>query len=115
MLAAVTLGMEPLPFYQLQLDAFTRHKVLLQMLCRYCWRCVAVVTPIAHCMCLQVWSLEALSSREHMHTGQTRCWERTVVCNLPGIYYASPTHSRWNLRPKATGREVRSWEGSRSC
>ena len=57
--------------------------------------------------CQQVWSLEDLSSRVHMHTGQTRCWERSVLCNLPGIYYASPTHSRWNLWPKVTGREVR--------
>ena len=44
LLAAVTLGMEPLPFYQLQLDAFTRHKVLLPAQCRYCWQCWCCVT-----------------------------------------------------------------------
>ena len=123
-MAPVTMGMVPPPFYQLQLDAFTRHKVLPPVLCRPCWRNLRRGTALAchrspcsspYTFCLQVWSLEDLSSREHMHTGQTRCWERTVVCNLPGIYYASPTHSRWNLRPKATGREVRfSWGAVRA-
>ena len=56
---------------------------------------------------LQVWSLEALSSRVHMHTGQTRCWERSILCNLPGLYINAPGHTHLDLRPKTTGRVVR--------
>ncbi len=58
----------------------------------------------------QVTSLSALSSREHLLSGQPRCFERAVLCNLVGIYASGGTESRhwWSeLRPKTAGRRVR--------
>lgn len=55
-------------------------------------------------------SLSALSSREHMLSGQPRCYERAVLCNLVGIYGSGGTESKhwWSeLRPKTAGRRVR--------
>ena len=41
---------------------------------------------------LQVVSLAELSSREHIHDGQPRCFERAMVCNMVGMYTTAPKH-----------------------
>ncbi|KAI7844869.1 hypothetical protein COHA_001522 [Chlorella ohadii] len=81
-LAPVTFGLDVPAWYQPLLEPYTRHKVT---------------------------SLSALSSREHLLSGQPRCFERAVLCNLVGIYASGGTESRhwWSeLRPKTAGRRA---------
>ncbi|PRW61210.1 hypothetical protein C2E21_0582 [Chlorella sorokiniana] len=81
-LAPVTLGLDVPAWYQPLLEPYTRHKVT---------------------------SLSALSSREHLLSGQPRCFERAVLCNLVGIYASGGTaSSHWwsELRPKTAGRRA---------
>ncbi|KAL4853718.1 hypothetical protein ACK3TF_005327 [Chlorella vulgaris] len=75
-LAPVTLGLDLPPWYQSLLGPYTQHRLQ---------------------------SLSALSSREHIRTGQPRCYERAVLCNVMGLY----TSTTWTqLRPKTTGRRT---------
>ncbi|EFN50995.1 expressed protein [Chlorella variabilis] len=78
-LAPFSMGMDLPPWYQSLLDPFTAHKV----------QC-----------------LSSLSSREHIRTGQPRCFERALLCNLVGMYTASGGHHWGQLRPKVTGRRT---------
>ena len=139
-LAPVTFGLDVPAWYQPLLEPYTRHKVrrgwcwscsvflagrhALEVLVVPCTVVAAAVTvyPCGQaCQWLpkpahqqpmppQVTSLSALSSREHLLSGQPRCFERAVLCNLVGIYASGGTESRhwWSeLRPKTAGRRVR--------
>ena len=55
----------------------------------------------------QVQGLSSLSSREHIATGQPRCFERVVLCNMVGMYISSRKHHWGELRPKTMGLRVR--------
>ncbi|PSC70577.1 hypothetical protein C2E20_6087 [Micractinium conductrix] len=78
-LAPVSLGLDLPAFYQPLLDPYTRHRVV---------------------------SFSSLSSREHLHTGQPRCFERAALCNMVGMYTGSPRHHWGELTPKTTARRA---------